>query len=120
MRKEEEKIVKEMKSGKCIYRNQQGEEISTYGETFDSLFRANIEPLRDFLNMTFDDDGAQRMAFIAKALLERVEEKLNVASEYIAEHCGSIEMMMADHFQGIVKPETIVDVVFEPCEKAKA
>ncbi len=113
----EKKIVKEMRGKRFIYKDERGNEISTYEETLYDVKVVVLEPLRDFLNMEFEGDEAQKMASIAGALLERAEKKIDVASDYIDEHHGIVKMVRASYRQGSVKPETIIDIVFIPCKE---
>lgn len=112
-----EKVVKETKGKGCVCRDEQGEEIYTYEETLDCVVEVNLEPLQDFLNMVFEDNEAQKMASVAKALLERAKEKIDVASEYITEHYGTVQMIRASYIQHSVKPETILGLTFIPAKE---
>lgn len=98
-----------------IYRDEEGQEISTYTEDVDCIARVKLEPLRDFLNMTFDDNEAQKMAFIAGALLERAEGKIYEATKYIEKNYGTVNLVRATYNQEAdIDPETILGVVFTP------
>jgi hypothetical protein len=115
-----EKITKEMNGGVCVYQDEKGEPVHTYKEDVDWIVRVTLEPLRDFLDMIGEDDESQKAMFIAKALLERAEEKIYEATEYLQKNFGMVEMIKASYLQHSVKPETILDVVFTPCKEVTA
>ena len=113
-----EEITKEMNDGICVYRDEQGEEIGTFEETLDWIVRVQLEPLRDFLNMDIDGDS-ETVLHIAQPLLARAEEKIYEAARYIEEEYGSVEIVRARYHQSI-EPETMLNIVFTPCEEVTA
>ncbi len=114
-----EKVTKQNKNGKVVYCDTEGE-ISTYEDELDFMISCVLEPLKDFLGMVFDDDEAQKMANIAEILLQRVEEKINTTIGYVIKNHGMIKLVRASYAQNRIKPETIFDIIFEPCEVNKA
>jgi hypothetical protein len=111
-----EEIIKEQgKEGKAIYKTKDGKKIETYKEDVEWIAQVVLDPLWDFLNMEFEDNDGQTMVNITKALLERAEEKIYEATEYLEKNYGKIELERASYHQSI-KPETILGIVFTPVE----
>lgn len=110
--------MKEANGKKRIYRD--GKEITTYKESIRNVVLVKLEPLNDFLNLSIDDDGedAQRVLLIAKALLERAEQKIYEIVDYIDRNHGLVEVVRASYHQDI-KPETMLDIVFTPVKGLK-
>ena len=115
---EKEKIVVEGSGKDKIYRKENGETIRTYQEDVGWIAQVNLSLLRSFLEMTFEDDEAQQMAFIALALLQSAEKKIYEATGYIEENFGRIEIEKACWRQGI-EQDTILGIVFKPCKEAE-
>lgn len=113
-----EKTTRETIEGKCVYRDEKGEIIITYTESLEDVLNRTLAPLRDFLEMQSevdDDDDLLRAAYIALALLERAEGKIDTAADYIDKNYGRVEIEKASYRQ-FTTPETMLGVVFRPCE----
>jgi hypothetical protein len=102
-----------------IYTNDQGEKIETFKEALDWIVTVKLEPLRNFLEIAIDGVDDAKELFIAQALLERAEEKISEAADYIREHHGEIQIERAMHHQSI-EPETMLGIVFTPSNGQKA
>jgi hypothetical protein len=112
-----EKITKEMSDGKCVYRDERGDIINTYTESVEDVMNLKLAPLRDFLEMLSgvdDDDDLLKAANIALALLDRAEEKIDKAADYIDKNYGIVEIEKA-RYQQFTTPETMLGIVFRPC-----
>lgn len=117
-----EKITKEISGGESVYRDEKGEILTTYSESLEDILNTTLVPLRDFLKMQSDvedDDDLIRAAYIALALLERVEGKIDAAADYIDKNYGRVEIERVRHRQSVT-PETMLGVVFRPCRGVTA
>jgi hypothetical protein len=114
-----EKITLEMKGKDRIYKNEKGETICAYGEDIESIIGCSLEPLNDFLNLIFDDDETQRMAFIMKSLLRDAERRIYEPLKFAEEHLGSVTIYRAAYDQCSVPPDTVLGAFIEPLKKVK-
>jgi hypothetical protein len=110
-----EKVTKEVSGGKAVYRDQEGEEIRSYDEDLPTLAEIAFSPLRDFLDMPIEGEDPEAIIYITKALLERAEEKINTAMDYLWNNFGQIRIERACATNRTVKSETILGVTFKPC-----
>lgn len=115
---EEEKVKVEMVGGKRVYRNDSGEELETYSEDVDFMISVALEPLRDFLDMSLETSGdSSKIGFIGEALLQRAEQKIHAAMDFLNENFGRIRIEGAVRGHGI-EGGTMLGVLFDPCKKA--
>jgi hypothetical protein len=108
-----EKFSIEEESGEKVYKDERGEKIDTYRDTLRDILSLNLEPLHDFLKMLPEEDETQSMMFIAEALLERAENKVYAAIDYLDKNYGELEIIKASYRQ-YIKPETMLDIKFTP------
>jgi len=108
-----EKITKETSGGESVYRDERGDVITVYTESIDDVMDRTLAPLRNFLEMLSevdDDDDLLRAAYIALALLERAEGKIDTAANYIIDNYGRVEIEKASYRQ-FTTAETMLGVV---------
>ena len=101
--------------GEKIYIDKAGEEIGTYKEGLTDIVAVSLSPLKDFLEMLPEDGAAQSVMFIAQALLERAENKIYDAIDFIKENHGEALLIKARCHQNI-KSETNMDIEFTPAK----
>jgi len=108
-----EKFSIETEGGEKVYKDDRGDKIGTYTETVREIMSLKLEPLHDFLNMIPEEDEAQRMMYIVKALLEGAEKYIYEAIDYIENNYGEVEIVKAMYRQRVTA-ETMLDIKFTP------
>jgi hypothetical protein len=114
-----DKITAKMDGQKRIYLDERGDKIDTCKEAIDSIIVINLDPLKQFIEIALEGEPEdERPLLVMQTLLARAEEKIYAATEFIRDHYGEIEIEKARYGQCVI-PETMLGVVFKPCDVKK-
>jgi hypothetical protein len=113
-----EGIVKENgANGEAMYRFPNGEEILTYPDTlFDAadLGLIHLKAILAVIDEHYEEDDC--MPSIAEIVIKDLEQDLYEMHTFIRNHFGRVGVVRACYHQEGIKPETIIDVEYEPAE----